>query len=313
MKVLKKLLPILVLSLFFQSCSDDEVVTPEVATNTIVDVAIANNLTSLVAAVTRSDLAGTLSGDGPFTVFAPTNAAFQALLDSNANWTSVNDIPVETLKAVLLFHVLDSEVMSSALSDTYVNTLSTGPNAEPISLQVEVTGGVEFNGDATPVVVDVNASNGIVHVINKVMLPPNVVTLALNNDAFTSLVAALTRADLTTDFVAVLSGTGPFTVFAPTNDAFQALLDSNPDWNTLADIPVETLEDVLLYHVINGGNVQANQLANGPVATLGGEITIDLSNGAQIITSSDQTVNIIITDVQGANGVIHAVDTVLVP
>jgi transforming growth factor-beta-induced protein len=252
-----------------------------------------------------------LSGDGSFTVFAPTNEAFQALLDSNADWNSVEDIPVETLQAVLLFHVLSAEVRSTDLSDTYVNTLSTGPNDESLSLQVEVTGDIEFNGDAKPVVVDVEASNGVVHVIDKVMLPPNVVTLALNNAGFTSLVAALTDSRHTTDFVEVLTGDGPFTVFAPTNDAFQALLDSNADWNSLEDIDISVLEAVLLYHVV-GANVQSDELSNGDVPTLGGTITIDLTNGAQIKTST-QTVNIILTDVQGWNGVVHAIDTVLLP
>lgn len=310
MKKLLKLVAVVLIVTFISSCSDDDSI---IETNTIVDVAVNNNLSSLVAAVTKADLADTLSGSGSFTVFAPTNAAFQALLDSNANWSSIDDIPVETLRSVLLFHVLNGTVASSDLSDTYVSTLSTGPNDEAISLQVEVTGGVEFNGDANPVVVDVNASNGIVHVIDKVMLPPNVVTLALNNAGFTSLVAALTDSRHTTDFVAVLSGAGPFTVFAPTNAAFQALLDSNTEWNSVADIPVATLEVVLLYHVVNEANVQSGQLSNGDVTTLGGTITIDLTNGAQIVTSSDQTVNIIITDVQGTNGVIHAVDTVLLP
>lgn len=310
MKKLLKLVAVVLIVTFISSCSDDDSI---IETNTIVDVAVNNNLSSLVAAVTKADLADTLSGSGSFTVFAPTNAAFQALLDSNANWSSIDDIPVETLRSVLLFHVLNGTVASGDLSDTYVSTLSTGPNDEAISLQVEVTGGVEFNGDANPVVVDVNASNGIVHVIDKVMLPPNVVTLALNNAGFTSLVAALTDSRHTTDFVAVLSGAGPFTVFAPTNAAFQALLDSNTEWNSVADIPVATLEVVLLYHVVNEANVQSGQLSNGDVTTLGGTITIDLTTGAQIITSSDQTVNIIITDVQGSNGVIHAVDSVLLP
>ena len=310
MKKLLKLVAVVLIVTFISSCSDDDSI---IETNTIVDIAVNNNLSSLVAAVTKADLADTLSGSGPFTVFAPTNAAFQALLDSNANWSSIDDIPVETLRSVLLFHVLNGTVASGDLSDTYVSTLSTGPNDEAISLQVEVTGGVEFNGDANPVVVDVNASNGIVHVIDKVMLPPNVVTLALNNAGFTSLVAALTDSRHTTDFVAVLSGAGPFTVFAPTNAAFQALLDSNTEWNSVADIPVATLEVVLLYHVVNEANVQSGQLSNGDVPTLGGTITIDLTTGAQIVTSSDQTVNIIITDVQGTNGVIHAVDSVLLP
>ena len=149
------------------------------------------------------------------------------------------------------------------------------------------------------------------------MLPPNVVTLALNNDGFTSLVAALTDSRHTTDFVSILSGDGPFTVFAPTNDAFQDLLDSDQNWNSLADVPIATLDAVLKYHVVNGANVQGNQLSNGDVFVLGGSITIDLSTGVQIKTTSNQTVNIIVSsatnDVQGTNGVVHAIDTVLLP
>lgn len=316
MKTISKFLSILLVVVFFSSCDDDnDTITLE--TNTIVDVAVNNNLTSLVAAVTRADLVSTLSSNGSFTVFAPTNDAFQDLLDSNANWNSIDDIPVETLRSVLLFHVLEGEVMSTDLSNTYVNTLSSGPNDEPLSLQVEVTGSVLFNGDATPLTTDVAASNGVVHVIDKVMLPPNVVTLALNNDGFTSLVAALTDSRHTTDFVSILNGDGPFTVFAPTNDAFQDLLDSDQSWNSLADVPIATLDAVLKYHVVNGANVQGNQLSNGDVSVLGGSITIDLSTGVQIKTTSNQTVNIIVSpatnDVQGTNGVVHAIDTVLLP
>ena len=311
MKKLLNLLSVLIVVTLLSSCSDDNDTIIE--SNTIVDVAVNNNLSSLVAAVTKADLADTLSGIGVFTVFAPSNAAFQALLDSNASWNSIDDIPLETLRSVLLFHVLSGTIKSTDLSDTYVNTLSTGINDEPLSLQVEVTDGVEFNGDANPITVDVEASNGIVHVIDKVMLPPNVVTLALNNSGFTSLVAAITDSRHTTDFVSVLSGAGPFTVFAPTNAAFQTLLDSNPDWNSLADVPVTTLEAVLLYHVVNEANVQSKQLSNGDIPTLGGIITIDLTNGAQIKTTSSQTANIIVVDVQGTNGVIHAIDTVLLP
>jgi uncharacterized surface protein with fasciclin (FAS1) repeats len=299
------------------SCNDDNDVMIE--TNTIVDVAINNNLTSLVAAVTRADLATTLSGSGPFTVFAPTNAAFQNLLDSNSSWSSLDDIPVETLKNILLFHVLNRSFKKIDIPnpDSYLNTLAVGPSDESLTLQVEGenngNGEIEFNGDSKPVTFDVEASNGTVHVIDKVMLPPNVVALALNNEVFTSLVAALTDIRHTTDFIATLSGNGPFTIFAPTNDAFQALLDSNSDWNSLADVPITTLEAVLLYHVVNGANVQSDQLTNGDVDTLGGTITIDLTSGAQIKTTSEQTVNIILVDVQGSNGVVHAIDTVLIP
>ncbi len=271
-------------------------------------------LSLLVEALEQAGLVDDLQADGPFTVFAPSNQAFQDLLDSNPAWNSLSDIDNATLTSVLLFHVVSGNIGSGDLSDTYVNTLATGPNGEALSLQVNVTGGVSFNGSALPSTTDVEADNGIIHIIDRVMLPPNVVNLASNNGAFSSLVAALTRADLTTDFVSILTGAGPFTVFAPTNDAFQALLDSNPNWNTLADIPVATLEAVLKYHVVNAANVQSDELTNGQIITsLGGTFEIDLGSGAQITTSSDQTVNIIITDVQGTNGVIHAVDKVLLP
>lgn len=301
----------------FTSCNDDDPMVNEPVD--IIDLAVANDdLSILVAAVQKAGLVDALKGTGPFTVFAPTNAAFQDLLDSNAEWNSLDDIPLETLQIVLLFHVLDGKVMAGDLSDTYVETLATGLNNEPLSLQIETTGAVEFNGDASPVVVDIEASNGVVHIIDKVMLPPTIVTLALNNGGFSTLVAALTDERHTTDFVSVLNSSGPFTVFAPTNEAFQALLNSNDNWNSLIDIPIEILDAVLKYHVIITANVKADQLNNGNVTMLNGDqVTIDLTNGAQIKTSSNQVVNILIgpasNDVQGTNGVIHAIDAVLIP
>ncbi|TDQ21869.1 fasciclin domain-containing protein [Tenacibaculum caenipelagi] len=299
----------------FTSCSDDDDPIIEQA-KTIVDVAVADsNLSILVSALQKADLVSALQAEGSFTVFAPTNAAFQALLDSNDSWNSLDDIPVETLKSVLLFHVISGEVKAADLSNTYVNTLSTGPNDEMLSLQVEVTGGVEFNGDSKPIVTDIMASNGVIHTIDKVMLPTNVVTLALNNSGFTSLVAALTDDRHTTDFVSILNQNGPYTVFTPTNDAFQALLDSNDSWNSLADIPIATLEAVLKYHVFAGGNVQSDELSDNQEITMfdGNIVTVDLSSGAKLDTSLGQSVVISLTDIQGTNGVIHVVNSVLLP
>lgn len=298
----------------FASCSDDDVIDEK--QKDIVELASATStLSTLVSAVQKAGLVDALKADGSFTVFAPTNDAFQALLDSNNSWNSLDDIPVETLKTVLMFHVLTSKVKSTDLSNVYVNTLATGPNDENLSLQVETTGGVEFNGDSKPVTVDVEASNGVVHIIDKVMLPPNVVTLALNNSGFTNLVAALTDSRHTTDFVTVLKGDGPFTVFAPTNRAFEELLATNSSWNSIGDIPIATLDAVLKYHVVNGANVQSKQLTNNQEVTMlsGDKITVDLSSGAKLKTTSNQSVVISSTDVQGANGVIHVVDSVLLP
>ncbi len=316
MKNLVKLLS-LVLFVSFASCNDDDNSNVPTPTNTIVDVASGNaDLDLLVQAATRAGLVDALK-QTDITVFAPNNAAFQALLDSDPSWNTINDIPVATLETVLKFHVIEGRVRANQLSDTYVNTLATGPNNEPLSLQVNVTGGVEFNGNAAPLTTDVEASNGVVHIINSVMMPRNIVALAQGNSNFTTLVAALTDTRHTTDFVGLLTGNGPYTVFAPTNAAFQALLDTNNAWNTLADIPIGTLDSVLKYHVL-GLNVQADQLINGSVPTLLGTIvTIDLTNGAQLVTGANQTVNILVdpatNDVQGTNGVIHAIDTVLLP
>lgn len=306
--------------ILLSSCGDDDngtsLTDDDVSTPNIVELAQAtDDLSILVEAVLHADLATALSGSGPYTVFAPTNAAFQATL-SALGVSSVTDIPSADLAQILLYHVIEGDVRSTDLSDTYVSTLNTqGPGGANVSLQVQVTGGVQFGGTASPAdasLLDVVASNGVVHVIDAVMLPKNVVELASDNANYSTLVLALGATSV--DYVSTLSGEGPFTIFAPINDAFPGLLDLDPAWNSLTDIPAATVDAVLQYHVISGANVQSGDLTAGPVETFGGnEITISLSSGAQIETTSGQTVDIIITNVQGTNGVIHAIDAVLVP
>jgi len=160
----------------------------------------------------------------------------------------------------------------------------------------------------------VSASNGVVHIIDKVILTPTVVNQALNNPNFSTLVAALTRSDLGVDYVTLLSGTGPFTVFAPTNAAFTALL-TELGFANLNAIPAATLNAVLQYHVVNGANVRSTQLTNQQVVTTfgGGAFKVDLTGGAKIVDAKNRISNIIATDVQGANGVVHAIDKVILP
>lgn len=271
-------------------------------------------LSLLVEALAQTGLTSAFEGTNAQTVFAPTNTAFEALLASNADWNSLSDIDNTLLTNVLLFHVVEGSVKAADLSNTYVNTLSKGPNSEAISLQINIDNGAVFNGSTKPVATDIEASNGIVHTIDAVMLPPHVVNIASNNGDFSSLVAALTRSDVTTDYVSILTGDGPFTVFAPTNQAFQDLLDSNDEWSALADIPVETLEAVLNYHVISDVNVQSDELNDQQdIDALGGTLTVDLSEGPALTTTSGQTVDIVLTDVQGSNGVVHVVNKVLLP
>ncbi len=312
---LRNFLPFLMLGLAaftFASCDDDD----DDDLLDIVDTAIADaRFTTLVDALTRADLVSTLQGDGPFTVFAPTNDAFTAFLAANG-FASLDDVPVDLLTNILLNHVVSGKVLSSDLTAGYISTLATESTTDNnISALVNLTGGVFINSSEV-IETDIETTNGVIHVVSSVIGIPSVVDIALNNSNFSTLVAALTRADLTVDFVGTLSGVGPFTVFAPTNAAFQALLDSDPIWNTINDIPVATLEAVLLYHVVSGANVLSSTLSDGQVITAlsGGTFTINITGSAvSITTSSSGTANITAVDVQGGNGVVHVVDAVLIP
>lgn len=310
---MKKLLFSLVLALgatlAFTACKDDDD-DPK----NIVEVAQGNsNLSTLVAAVQRAGLVDALSGTDKLTVFAPTNAAFTTLLTS-LGFTKLEDVPVDVLKNILLNHVVSGEVRSTALTTGYVETLLPfGTTSSYLNNYVDLTSGVKIGGSSVTTA-DVSASNGVVHIIDKVIVPPTVVNQALNNPNFSTLVAALTRPDLGVDYVTILSGTGPFTVFAPTNAAFTALLAELGVANLNA-IPAATLNAVLQYHVVNGANVLSTQLTNQQVVTTFGGSTfkIDLTGGAKIVDAKNRTSNIIVTDVQGSNGVVHAIDKVILP
>lgn len=313
MKLLKLLLLLAALPVF--TACEDEDPDPD-ARATIIEIASGDaRFSTLVAALEKAELVSALEGVGPFTVFAPTNEAFDQLL-ADLGASSLDDLTKEQLTPILLHHVASGAVRSTDLSNGYINTLSEGPNGTSLSLQVDLSNGVVLNGSAEVTGADVIASNGILHVIDEVMLPPSVVDLALNNENFTTLVAALTRADLSTDFVGVLSGAGPFTVFAPTNTAFQALLDSNPAWSSLDDIDAATLEAVLKYHVVAGANVPSGDITDGAELTTfeGSTVRANLDGGTVTLTDGqDGTSNVIIADVQGTNGVVHAIDQVILP
>jgi uncharacterized surface protein with fasciclin (FAS1) repeats len=306
-------------SLAFVGCSDDteepDPLPVPTTTNTIVDIAGGADFTTLAAALTRVGLIETLQGEGPFTVFAPTNAAFDALL-TELEIDGLDKVSDAQLTEILLNHVVSGKVLSTDLTAGYVSTLATGAQQTKVSLYVDLTAGVKLNNRATVITPDVVADNGVVHVIDKVLLVPNVVDAALANPNFSILVAALTDERLTDiDFVTILKGDGPFTVFAPTNAAFEALLASNEDWNGLADIPAATLEAVLKYHVIVGDNVTASEITDGltPTTFEGSTFTINTTDGVVITDKGGNESTVQIADVQTSNGVIHAISRVLLP
>jgi transforming growth factor-beta-induced protein len=312
------------LSASIVACSDDDEddVQPTTTNNNsqqnIAQIAIAGDETdSLVVALAQAGLVSTFEGSGNFTVFAPSNQAFADFIAATPGVNLISDIPNTLLTNTLLYHVLNTEVKSADLSDNlYAATLNTeGPNGEAVVLKVNTTNGVSINNNASVLQADIDASNGVIHLIDAVISPKNIVELAINDSRFDSLVVALTQPTFT--YATTLSGNGPFTVFAPTNQAFVDLLATNGSWNNIADIDANLLSAVLEYHVVNGSNERSDALSQGQIiTTLGnGTLTVDLSNGAQLMTSdtSQAAVNIIITDVQGTNGVIHAVESVLLP
>ncbi|MDX1613024.1 MAG: fasciclin domain-containing protein [Candidatus Promineifilaceae bacterium] len=274
----------------------------------IVEVAMADErFSTLVTAVEAAGLAETLSSEGPFTVFAPTNDAFAALPEGTLD--SLLADPEGALTDILLYHVVEGEVPADTVVTLDEATTLLG---QPVTITA-TDEGVFLNDDVQVVVTDVQASNGIIHVIDTVLLPSeaaapdqNIVEVATADGRFTTLVAAVEAAGL----AETLSGEGPFTVFAPVDDAFAGLPEGTLD--TLLADPSGQLTDILLYHVVDGEAMAADVVELDAVTTLLGEdVTITVTEDGQVFLN--ETVQVIITDVEASNGVIHVIDGVLLP
>jgi transforming growth factor-beta-induced protein len=214
---------LLIVSLASFICKNNNTTTM-MTSHTITDVAAFNpDFSSLAAALKRAGLDVTLSNPAAnFTVFAPTNAAFTALL-TELGVASLNDIPIETLTKVLLYHVKSGKSTASQISSGYYSTLASGPvSGSYVSLYVDMST-IMINSRAKITQTDVMADNGVIHAIDKVLLPMSISDHVVANPLFASLGAALTKADLAS---ALNDQTKSYTVFAPTNDAFAALLMS---------------------------------------------------------------------------------------
>lgn len=312
---IRNLAMIALFAIFTVSCDDDD--NNVVVDNTITGKATATaNLSILVQALVKADLATTLKGAGPYTVFAPTNDAFTAFL-ATTPYATINDVPKEALTQILLNHVVTGAVKSTDLTTGYIKTLAKGTasTSNTLSMYVNTAAGVKLNGVSTVTTADIMASNGVVHIVDKVIDLPTIVTHAAANANFSTLVSVLNRSGQP-NFITALSATGPFTVFAPTNSAFTALdLELTP--GGIAGVSAANLTKVLQYHVVSPANVLAASLTEGqvvtPILTPAQTFTIQLTGGAKIKDANNRISNIIITDVQCSNGVIHAIDKVLLP
>jgi transforming growth factor-beta-induced protein len=271
--------------------------------------------TTLVAAVEAAGLAETLSGEGEFTVFAPTDDAFAALPEGTVE--SLLEDPEGALKDILLFHVLNQVVPAADVVNFDAAETVQGEN---VSIAV-VDGEVVLNDSAKVVITDIKASNGIIHVIDAVILPPSmtnaeaseeemmdkksIAEIAVEDGRFTTLVAALEAAGL----VDTLAGEGEFTVFAPVDDAFAALPDGTVE--ALLEDPEGDLTNILLYHVVEGAVPAETVVTLDSAPTLqGSDVTITVTEDGVFL---NDTVEVIVTDVLASNGIIHVIDGVLLP
>ncbi len=265
----------------------------------------------LTVALARTGLMNTLMKlDADYTLFAPTDDAFIAAGLSTA---AVTQLPKDALASILLYHVVAGKIPASAVPASAAVPTLNGKN-----IYVRKISGNVFVNLSKVIIADVAASNGIVHVIDKVLMPPTqtIVEIAAGNPAFSTLVAAVVKASTgSTNVLGLLSGPGAFTVFAPTNAGFAA-----EGVTSLAGFTPDQLTGILGYHVINAP-VFSIDLTNNlmPTMFLGGKTTITLTGGPKITGSGNVTnnvfrpSNIIITDIIATNGIVHAIDRVLIP
>ncbi|MEM8556789.1 MAG: fasciclin domain-containing protein [Bacteroidota bacterium] len=317
---------VLALAVLLSACdSDGGDDAPPAATPDIVQVAQGSaDLETLVTALGAADLVETLRGDGPFTVFAPTDDAFANLPDGELN-RLLEPENKDELAGILLYHVLNTEALSGALSDGL--ELTTANNGAIFTIVASTNSPVGFGidtdgdgaADANITAVDNAAGNGVVHLIDAVLLPPaatpNIVELAQSNPDLETLVTALKAAELADD----LAQPGPFTVFAPTDDAFAALPEGELD-RLLEPENKATLETVLFFHVL-GIEAASSALQDGLMLETANMLmwtvvaTSESPSGFGIDTDGDgdADANIIATDITASNGIVHVIDQVLLP
>lgn len=283
------------------------------------EVQAAARFSILADALDRTQLLPVLTDESAsLTVFAPNNTAFegafQALGVADLDGLE-NAIGNDGLKQVLLYHVLGMEVESMNVTNAYVATQATNADGDNLSLYTDITAGVQINGSANVVAADIDASNGVIHEIDGVLLPMSIFGLLQVNPDFSSLVTALEAADGALDTLLSDASSGPFTLFAPDDAAFTALL-TDLGVNSLNELitaigGTDVLADILLYHVVPG-NITADEVSAGTVTTAEGTaFTISTTGGVSITDGAGGTSNVTQTDIQGTNGVIHQIDGVL--
>ena len=291
-----RVVPLLLVTGVLAACGDDDVVEPATPATVVAAAQSTPQLSTLVTAITAANLGATLSGPGPFTVFAPVNSAFDAVpADQLARLLETGNVAI--LSKLLRYHVVPGRVLAADLTEG--QTVTT---VEGTTLRITLAGGARVN-NARITTTDIRTGNGVVHLIDGVLTQSLDVVDVATIRGFSSLVGAVRTAGLENAVRGNGAGQG-ITVFAPTNAAFTALgaLPANP-----------ALTAVLTYHVVNGRALASTLSNNQNLTTLQGGLVRVLTGPPLRLLGIGNTVNVTATDIVAKNGVIHVIDAVLRP
>ncbi len=251
-----------------------------------------------------------------FTFFAPTNDAFQELLDNNEDWNSIADIPKAIVTDMLDYHLVKNK--GYILKDTFAAFIPTQSFSDfdgPNSIFIKTEGSIRVNGERLVALQDVRVKNAVIHVVDNVVAPIDLLTIVNSHPELSTFAQIFEREPIATNINELLNGEEIFTLFAPTDSAFLDLF-TELGVNAISGIPADDLEQVLLNHFVPSSNLYAEDLvASEKLSTLlpNQELTIGESNNIKSVRSNNRIANLVITNGQGVNGVIHLIDKVLVP
>lgn len=304
------------------SCIDDDDNNNIINGPSLLDrIEMSTEHTILTAALERTGLNVTLDNAGSFTIFAPTDVAFMQYLAAN-NFADINAVPIDVLRDLLQYHLLQELKRTTDFIPGYNKTSANNQaQQQNLDLYIQTTPTFLLNATVALTTENITARNGVLHVTDRVLELPTVATLMRASTDFSNLLAALNQQGLTptlenTNTTGV--NAAPFTVFAPSNTAIQALIDENitDSLNTIADVlALPNLNDVLLNHVVSGSSVRSENFSDGfmidPITS--GMLTINTTGGTVITDQQGRLITVVGTDITGINGVLHVIDNVLLP
>jgi uncharacterized surface protein with fasciclin (FAS1) repeats len=322
MNIIKRATCVLVAvtGLFLTSCDDDDNGNMLPSDNLAINIIQENPEYSIFSeALQITSLDASLNQRNDVTVFVPTNNAFNQFFTATG-FASINDVPLTQLRSIIQYHLLNDEFTTDLFTTDYIKTLSNDDQGNSLDLYIDTTTGIVLNGFANIIASqsDINADNGVVHTIDRVLSLPTVAQLiSANANRFSNLNTALVSVALD-NTLSTEDGSmqGPFTVFAPTNDAFQTFIDEDTmdQYDNFQDILDDSdLANILLYHVKGAPTLRSADFTDGQNVTsiTGDTFLINTTSGNIITDGQSRAIMITTVNITASNGVIHAVDNVL--